>query len=81
MQTMNGSPLATTVLPDTSASGGPAASDGAQAAGLASRLKHAGARSVLLAGSPNDAYPDVDTFLYRGCDALAVLHTTLEVAR
>ncbi|HYS34447.1 MAG TPA: methylmalonyl-CoA mutase subunit beta [Pseudonocardiaceae bacterium] len=53
----------------------------AQAAGLASRLKHAGARSVLLAGSPNDAYPDVDTFLYRGCDALAVLHTTLEVAR
>jgi methylmalonyl-CoA mutase len=53
----------------------------AQAADLATRLKQAGARAVLLAGPPNDAYTDVDTFLYRGCDALAVLRTTLEAAR
>jgi methylmalonyl-CoA mutase len=53
----------------------------AQAADLATRLKQAGARAVLLAGPPNDAYGDIDTFLYRGCDALAVLRTTLEAAR
>jgi methylmalonyl-CoA mutase len=52
-----------------------------QAADLATRLKLAGARAVLLAGPPNEAYADVDTFLYRGCDALAVLRTILELAR
>ena len=50
----------------------------AQAADLATRLKQAGVRRVLLAGPPNEAFTDVDTFLYRGCDALAVLRSVLE---
>jgi methylmalonyl-CoA mutase len=45
-----------------------------QAETLAAALKSAGATKVLLAGPRNDAYPSVDEFLYRGCDALAVLH-------
>jgi methylmalonyl-CoA mutase len=45
---------------------------------LAKALKAAGAGAVLLAGSRNDEYvaAGVDTFLYRGCDALDVLRTT-----
>jgi methylmalonyl-CoA mutase len=53
----------------------------AQAAELALLLTQAGARLVLMAGPPNDAYVGVDRFLYRGCDALDVLRTTLEVTR
>ena len=47
-------------------------------ADLPARLKQAGARRVLLAGPPDDALTGVDTFLYRGCDALDVLRVTLE---
>jgi methylmalonyl-CoA mutase len=49
-----------------------------QAVTLAGALKQAGATAVLLAGAPSDEYAaaGVDTFLYRGCDALAVLRTT-----
>ncbi|HEX4721425.1 MAG TPA: methylmalonyl-CoA mutase family protein [Pseudonocardiaceae bacterium] len=50
----------------------------ADAADLATRLKRAGVRRVLLAGPPNEAFTDVDTYLYRGCDALAVLRSVLE---
>ncbi|HEY3747550.1 MAG TPA: methylmalonyl-CoA mutase family protein [Pseudonocardiaceae bacterium] len=48
----------------------------AQVPTLAGALKAAGAVTVLLAGPPNDEYSAVDTFLYRGCDALDVLRTT-----
>jgi methylmalonyl-CoA mutase len=44
-----------------------------QAESLAAALKAAGATRVLLAGTRNEKYPSVDEFLYRGCDALAVL--------
>ncbi|HEX4222694.1 MAG TPA: methylmalonyl-CoA mutase subunit beta [Pseudonocardiaceae bacterium] len=50
-----------------------------QAEPLAAALKSAGATKVLLAGPRNDAYPTVDEFLYRGCDALAVLHGVWDV--
>jgi methylmalonyl-CoA mutase len=56
----------------------------AQAVALTGALRAAGASAVLLAGPPNDGYAGVDTFLYRGCDALDVLRTTwsrLEAAR
>lgn len=46
---------------------------------LAAALKSAGATRVLLAGARNEAYPSVDEFLYRGCDALAVLHGIWDV--
>ena len=46
---------------------------------LAAALKAAGAATVLLAGPRNDEYPSVDTFLYRGCDALAVLRGVWDV--
>jgi methylmalonyl-CoA mutase len=49
-----------------------------QAAEVATALKEAGARAVLLAGKPTDAYGDVTGFLYTGCDALEVLTGTLE---
>jgi methylmalonyl-CoA mutase len=52
---------------------------GEQAQPLAAALKAAGATRVLLAGSRTDAYPSVDGFLYRGCDALAVLHGVWDV--
>jgi methylmalonyl-CoA mutase len=45
-----------------------------QAEPLAAALTSAGATRVLLAGPRDDAYPSVEEFLYRGCDALAVLH-------
>jgi methylmalonyl-CoA mutase len=50
-----------------------------QAESLAAALKAAGAAKVLLAGARNEAYPSVDEFLYRGCDALAVLHGVWDV--
>ena len=46
---------------------------------LAAALKAAGASRVLLAGARSDAYPSVDEFLYRGCDALALLHGVWDV--
>jgi methylmalonyl-CoA mutase len=49
-----------------------------QAAEVATALKDAGARAVLLAGKPTDAYGDVTGFLHVGCDALEVLTGTLE---
>lgn len=44
-------------------------------------LKGAGARRVLLAGSPRDAYREagVDSFAHRGCDAVALLTDLLDV--
>jgi methylmalonyl-CoA mutase len=50
-----------------------------QAEPLAAALKAAGATRVLLAGARTEAYPSVDEFLYRGCDALAVLHDIWDV--
>jgi methylmalonyl-CoA mutase len=49
-----------------------------QAVAVAGALRAAGATAVLLAGTPSDEYAaaGVDTFLYRGCDALDVLDTT-----
>lgn len=52
---------------------------GEQAESLATALKAAGAAKVLLAGARSDAYPSVDEFLYRGCDALALLHGVWDV--
>ena len=51
---------------------------GEHAADVATALKKAGADTVLLAGKPTDAYPDVTGFLYTGCDALEVLTGTFE---
>ncbi|MFD6948819.1 methylmalonyl-CoA mutase [Nocardiopsis sp. TSRI0078] len=44
-------------------------------------LKGAGARRVLLAGAPDDAYREagVDVFAHRGCDAVALLTDLAEV--
>ncbi|WP_406283235.1 methylmalonyl-CoA mutase subunit beta [Embleya sp. NBC_00896] len=47
------------------------------AAPVAAALKAAGARRVLLAGQKAHG-ADVDGYVYTGCDALAVLHTTYE---
>lgn len=41
-------------------------------------LRKAGAKAVLLAGKPSDAYEGVNGFVYAGCDALEVLTTTLQ---
>jgi methylmalonyl-CoA mutase len=51
---------------------------GESAAGVADALRRAGATHVLLAGQPKAA-PDakIDTFLFRGCDAVAVQEQTL----
>jgi len=48
-----------------------------QARPTAAALRAAGAVRVLLAGAPREL-SDVDGYLYSGCDALDVLHTTLE---
>ncbi|MEU6643807.1 methylmalonyl-CoA mutase family protein [Saccharomonospora sp. NPDC046836] len=48
-----------------------------QAAAVAQALREAGATDVLLAGKPGD-YPGVTGFVHIGCDALAVLTSTLE---
>jgi methylmalonyl-CoA mutase len=46
------------------------------AAVVAAALSAAGARRVWLAGRPGP-YEGIEDFLYAGCDAVAVLHTTL----
>jgi methylmalonyl-CoA mutase len=51
---------------------------GEQAGEVATALKKAGARAVLLAGKPTEDYADVTGFLFTGCDALEVLTGTLE---
>ncbi|MCU1684110.1 MAG: mutA [Amycolatopsis sp.] len=51
---------------------------GEQAAEVAAALAEAGAEAVLLAGKPTDAYGRVTGFVHAGCDALAVLRSTLE---
>ncbi|MFS8198109.1 methylmalonyl-CoA mutase family protein [Streptomyces sp. CWNU-52B] len=48
-----------------------------QAAGTAQALRAAGAGHVFLAGRPGQ-YPDVDAYVFAGCDAVAVLSTTLD---
>ncbi|MFL1898359.1 methylmalonyl-CoA mutase family protein [Streptomyces tauricus] len=48
-----------------------------QAASTARALRAAGARQVFLAGRPGK-YPDVDAYVFAGCDAVAVLSATLD---
>ncbi|WP_416982523.1 methylmalonyl-CoA mutase family protein [Streptomyces sp. T028] len=48
-----------------------------QAGAEAGRLKAAGAARVFLAGRPGQ-YPDVDAYVFAGCDAVAVLSATLD---
>ncbi|MFJ6738819.1 methylmalonyl-CoA mutase family protein [Streptomyces sp. NPDC091279] len=48
-----------------------------QAALVAGELRAAGAGHVFLAGRPGP-YSDVDTYVFAGCDAVAVLSTTLD---
>ncbi|MFF5184194.1 methylmalonyl-CoA mutase family protein [Streptomyces sp. NPDC000345] len=48
-----------------------------RAAAEAARLKAAGAAHVFLAGRPGQ-YPDVDGYVFAGCDAVAVLSATLD---
>ncbi|MGW7428692.1 methylmalonyl-CoA mutase family protein [Streptomyces sp. NPDC054861] len=47
------------------------------AAALAGELRAAGAGHVFLAGRPGP-YPDADTYVFAGCDAVAVLSATLD---
>ncbi|MEU7425574.1 methylmalonyl-CoA mutase subunit beta [Streptomyces sp. NPDC040750] len=48
-----------------------------QAAPAAEALRAAGARHVFLAGRPAD-HPGVDSYVFAGCDAVAVLSATLD---
>ncbi|MFF1695003.1 methylmalonyl-CoA mutase family protein [Streptomyces sp. NPDC058257] len=48
-----------------------------QAAQVAEALKSAGARRVFLAGRPAE-HADVDAYVFAGCDAVAVLSSTLD---
>ncbi|MFJ3232107.1 methylmalonyl-CoA mutase family protein [Streptomyces sp. NPDC086787] len=48
-----------------------------QAGQLAQSLKASGARHVVLAGRPAE-YPGVDSYVFAGCDAVAVLSATLD---
>ncbi|APE25279.1 MULTISPECIES: methylmalonyl-CoA mutase family protein [Streptomyces] len=48
-----------------------------QAGTVAAELRAAGAEHVLLAGRPG-AYPGVDSYLFAGCDAVALLSTALD---
>lgn len=48
-----------------------------QAASTAEALAAAGARHVFLAGRPGQ-YPGVDSYVFAGCDAVAVLSATLD---
>ncbi|GGT88010.1 methylmalonyl-CoA mutase subunit beta [Streptomyces violascens] len=48
-----------------------------QAAAAAGTLKSAGATQVFLAGRPGQ-YSDVDAYVFAGCDAVALLSTTLD---
>ncbi|MGH3948586.1 MAG: methylmalonyl-CoA mutase family protein [Pseudonocardiaceae bacterium] len=49
-----------------------------QADEVTAALRKAGAKAVLLAGKPSDAYEGVSGFVYQGCDALDVLTGTLD---
>ncbi|TVT48575.1 methylmalonyl-CoA mutase small subunit [Amycolatopsis rhizosphaerae] len=49
-----------------------------QAGEVAAALREAGAKAVLLAGKPDESYGGISAFAYTGCDALAVLTSTLE---
>lgn len=44
---------------------------------VADALRKAGAKAVLLAGRPSDAYTGITGFVHQGCDALEVLTETL----
>ncbi|MER5753357.1 methylmalonyl-CoA mutase family protein [Streptomyces sp. NPDC002088] len=48
-----------------------------QAAAVAEELRSAGASHVFLAGRPGQ-YPGVDSYVFAGCDAVAVLSATLD---
>ncbi|MFJ8591034.1 methylmalonyl-CoA mutase family protein [Streptomyces sp. NPDC093598] len=48
-----------------------------QAEAVAGQLKAAGAAHVFLAGRPGD-HPGVDSYVFAGCDAVAVLSATLD---
>ena len=48
-----------------------------QAEGVVQTLRAAGARHVFLAGRPGQ-YTDVDSYVFAGCDAVAVLSATLD---
>ncbi|MFB7336152.1 methylmalonyl-CoA mutase [Streptomyces adustus] len=50
---------------------------GEQAAAVAEELRSAGASQVFLAGRPGQ-YPGVDSYVFAGCDAVAVLSATLD---
>ncbi|MBK3633742.1 methylmalonyl-CoA mutase small subunit [Streptomyces sp. MBT97] len=50
---------------------------GEQAAAVARELRDAGASHVFLAGRPGD-HPGVDTYVFAGCDAVAVLSAALD---
>lgn len=51
---------------------------GEQANEVAAGLREAGAKAVLLAGKPAGSYHGITGFAYTGCDALAILTSTLE---
>ncbi|MFI8931039.1 methylmalonyl-CoA mutase family protein [Streptomyces sp. NPDC053474] len=50
-----------------------------EAAGVAAALKAAGARQVFLAGRPGAYGESVDAYVFAGCDAVAVLSSTLDL--
>jgi methylmalonyl-CoA mutase len=49
-----------------------------QAGEVAARLREQGAMAVLVAGKPGEYGPEITEFVHTGCDALAVLTSTLE---
>ncbi|MPY97440.1 MAG: methylmalonyl-CoA mutase [Actinophytocola sp.] len=49
-----------------------------QADEVAAALRKAGAKAVLLAGKPTDAYDGITGFVHKGCDVLDLLATTLD---
>ncbi|WP_236795677.1 methylmalonyl-CoA mutase family protein [Amycolatopsis sp. GM8] len=51
---------------------------GEQAREVAAGLRAAGAKAVLLAGKPDESYGEFTGFVHIGCDALAVLTSTLD---
>ncbi|EPH45555.1 methylmalonyl-CoA mutase small subunit [Streptomyces aurantiacus] len=50
-----------------------------EAAAVAAALKSAGAERVFLAGRPGEYGKDVDAYVFAGCDAVAVLSSTLDL--
>ncbi len=48
-----------------------------RAEAVAGQLKAAGAAQVFLAGRPGN-HPGVDSYVFAGCDAVAVLSATLD---